>query len=304
ISDKTICILDAWRKFYDVGVGENIEDAHGIDMLVVEPLWFRLRGGLDDLQSPNLEEAVKSYEDHPAKHKIVYCSEFAFIKLPKEFRDRIIEASSVVTTNCDYQRDCFRALGIETIRLCDPVDEEIYYSSKFSEKTLSIIAGGRISSVKNIGKIIRLFEALKDYPIETIYIGDASLWGEQDKRDLRLEREIGQVADVHHHNLSQADLASVLAPISYGVMDTIHDSCSAFNIILCMSGIRCFYGLHGAWQGRPGVGGLDTVQDFVEAINESTLTDEHIGESQKWAIDNYSKQAFLNDWTDLRKQIC
>ena len=308
IADKTLFVLDAWRCFYDVGVGENIEDSFDAEILVVEPLWFRLRGGLTGLlEAPNLEEAVTAYEQHPAKTKVVYCSEFGFIKLPKEFRDRIIEASSVVTTNCDYQENIFRMFDIETERLCDPIDESIFHTE--GPKALSVMAMGKIGPDKNSEKVIEIFRKLGEYDVQRIYIGDASLWGPAGRLGKRLQREMQSVVDVYYPNLAQKPLSDAIAPIACGVMDTFHDSCAASNIIMCMGGVMCFYGLHGTWEGRPGVGGLDTVGDFVAAIHDATdgfkeiPAPAHFQAARDWAVNNYSQQQFLKEWGGIRKNV-
>lgn len=309
ISDKTICVLDAWRRYYDVGVGENIEASFDAEILVVEPLWFRLRGGLADLlKSPDLEEAVTAYENHPAKIKIVYTSEFAFIKLPKHYRDRIIGASSVVTTNCLYQKRFFEMLGVDSIQLCDPVDELVFDNSDIS-KTLSVVAMGKIAPYKNSQKVIEIFNRLGEYPIQRVYIGGSSLWGDTRQEDMKIENEMKAAVDVYHPNLAQRSLAYALAPMACGILDTIHDSCSASNIMMCMNGILCFYGLHGTWEGRPGVGKLNTIQDFVDAIAKKTsnftiLPDCNDAYNARWwALENYSQQAFLEDWVYVREYI-
>ena len=307
IVGKTHYVLDAWRKFYDVGVGENIEESYDTEILVVEPLWFRMRGGLaDEITTPDLEESVMAYEQHPARTKILYCSELAFVKFPEVFRNRIIDASSAVTTNCPFQKKLFHMFGIESVQLCDPIDESIFCND--TPKTLSVCAMGKIASFKNSHKIIDIFERLKEYPsIQTVYIGDATLWGDTPWRDEGLQNRMESVSDVYYPNLPDKLLSQALSPIACGIMDTFHDSCAASNIIMCMKSILCFYGLHGAWTGRPGVGGLDTVDDFVYAISDATegftaVPDvRHGDEGRQWAMENYSKSQFLEDWAEVRK---
>ena len=309
ISDKTICVLDAWKKFYEVGVGEDITESCDCEMLVVEPLWFRLRGGLLGLlKEPDLEEAVEAYENHPAKVKVVYTSEFGFIKIPKFFRDRIIQASSVVTTNCEYQRGLFQMLGIESVHLCDPVDDTVFFNDV--PKTLSVVAMGKISPHKNSPKVIEIFKALGAYPeIQRVYIGGSSLWGNASVSEKRLDKQMMSSVDVYYPNLGLRTLSDTLAPMACGIMDTIHDSCSASFIGKSMNGILIFYGLHGAWEGRPGIGPLDTVQDFVDAIGQATsdfseIPDNSYAETaRKWAMENYSQAAFLDDWSRVRDYV-
>ena len=104
ISDKTAAVLKAWRRFYRVGVSERITDYPAANILVVEPLWFKLRGGLhDELRAPDIEEAVREYEQYDAEFKILYLSEFSFLKIPSVYRQRILDALTVATSNCAFQ---------------------------------------------------------------------------------------------------------------------------------------------------------------------------------------------------------
>ena len=306
ISDKTLAVLKAWRRFYRVGVSERIDHYPDAEILVVEPLWFKLRGGLhDDLQSPDLEEAIAAYESHGAPIKILDLSEFSFLKFPKQYRDRIIEASTVVTSNCPYQKQFYAQFGIETEHLCDPVDDTVLPSVQ-RPRTMSVVAFGRISTVKNSNKTIELFRALNQEPIETVYIGDAALWGDTVGVDKALEWEMQRVADVYYPNITMASLMETLSGIALAVFDSFHDSCSGSNITALMSGLRCFYGLHGCWRGRPGVGELNTVDDFVDALktetdNFTTIPDPHA--DRDWVMQRYGINAFLNDWSNLLKAL-
>ena len=305
IAGKTLAVVEAWERFYEVGVSEKIQDYPDADILVVEPLWFKLRGGLlDQLKAPDFEEAVCQYEEYTADVKVLYLSEFAFSKFPKQYRDRIIEASTVVTSNCEYQKNIFEKIGIDTIRLCDPVQESVFCQPNIP-KTLSVCAIGRISTCKNSQKVVEIFRALKECPIKTVYIGDAGLWGEARWQDKVIEREMRTVADEFHGNLAQVPLSRSIASMGCGVFDSFHDSCSASNIEALMAGVHCFYGLHGCWDDRPGVHGLDTVSEFVTAIEEATngfkrIPDAHHSKlGRTWALENYSQRRFLEDWTGV-----
>lgn len=304
ISDKTLAVLKAWRRFYQVGVSENVHNYPDAKILVVEPLWFKLRGNLrDPLWAPDMEEAVRAYESYDTAFKICYLSEFSFLKFPKRYRDRIIAASTVVTSNCAYQKAYFAQFGIKTSHLCDPVDDT-QLPALALPRTMNVCAVGRISTTKNSQKIADLFQALKAYPIETVYIGDAGLWGDVNALDKSIELQIQQVADRYYPNQTLKTLMQQLNGYACGVFDSFHDSCSASNITALMSGVRCLYGRHGCWRERPGVHGLDTVDDFVEALKSETANFTVIPEgSASWAIKRYGLNAFLEDWSTLLQEI-
>ena len=300
---KTLAVTEAWGGFYDVVVGENVMDYHDADILVIEPLWFRLRGDYSPgMYVPDLDEAVEQYETHPASIKVMYASELSFVKLPLAYRSRIIEASTVVTTNCHFQRGVFEMLGIETVQLTDPVRESVFYSAN-ENRELAVFAMGRISTVKNSLKIAEIFQVLRDKPIKTVYIGSAALWGSPSNKDERIERKIGLAADECYSGLSSLGIGRLLAKMSCGIFDTFHDSASTSNMESMMAGVYCFFGLHETWRGRPGVHDLDTVDDFVGALADATgdftrTPDKiHYKESSLWALENYSQEQFLDDWS-------
>ena len=298
---KTLNALETWRRYYDVAVGQDIFAYQDVDVLVVEPLWFRLRGKFGDLEAPDMEEAVSEYESHPAGKKVLYQSEFTMMKIPKHYRDRIVDASSVVTSNCEYQRQMYEMLGIETVRLCDPQSEDIYHHPDVPKK-LSILAMSRISTQKNSKKVVEVFKALEGYPIERVYAGGASLWGYARKQDKELESEIRKNCDVFHHNLTQIPLGKTLATTGCAMFDVFHDCCASSNLQALMAGCYCFYGLHGLWKERPGVYDLDMPSDYVQAIAKATNDfttppdNKHRVKAETWALQDSSCEQFLRDW--------
>ena len=304
ISDKTLAVLKAWRRFYQVGVGEEIDDSADASILVAEPLWFKLRGGIDnDLWTPDIEEAVAKYETHPARLKILYCSEASLLKIPPSHRERIIAASTVVTSNCSFQKGLFAQFGIETAHLCDPIDDSL--SIPVKAKTMSVVVAGRISTTKNSGNIIDIFNALKSEPIETVYIGDAGLWGNSAPADKALEMEMRQAVDTYYKSQSYMELLNLLSGYSFALFDSFHDSCSALNLVALLLNIQCFYGRHACWKERRGVHGLESVDDFVNALKKHTTDFTGIplsAPTDNWVKTNYGLQGFLDNWSELMRK--
>ena len=72
-----------------------------------------------------------------------------------------------------------------------------------------------------------------------------------------------------------------------------------------MAGVLCLYGLHGAWADRPGIHGLDSIEDFVDALSAATenftrLPDsDYFDEARRFAMENYSSETFLKNWSDI-----
>ena len=149
---------------------------------------------------------------------------------------------------------------------------------------------------------MEIFRALKAHPIQTVYIGGAALWGDARWQDKAIEREMRVVVDEFHGSLAQVPLSRAIASMACGLFDSFHDSCSASNLEALMGGVRCFYGLHGCWEHRPGVHGLNTVQEFVDALAQETdgftrgPDENHAAAARAWALENYSQHRFLDDW--------
>ena len=299
---KTLSAIDVWRGFYDVQASEDINV--GADILVVEPLWFLLRGDGNNLVEPDVEDAIDQYKSHPARIKILYTSELALLKLGRGHLGQIVDASTVVTTNCEFQRKLFDMYDILTMPLCDVTDGSYFDSD--SLKRLSVMGMGRISHEKNSQKVVEIFKRLEG-KIERVYFGSASLWGFSKDNDLPIESELKSHCDTIFSNVPQTTVVRELAGVSLAIFDTFHDCCSTSNLQALASGCLCFYGHHGLWKERPGIHGLETIDDFVEAIEEATdqftcLPDNGLRiKAEEWAINNTSSNCFINEWQDIIK---
>ena len=212
---KTLSAIDAWRRFYHVTVGEQL--CGGAEILVVEPLWFRIRGGVGDLKKPDIDIAIEEYKNYSARIKVLYTSELALLKLDRHHREAIVDASTVVTTNCQFQENLFKAFNIPTMPLCDVTNPKDYYRPT-TEKRLAIAAMGRISGDKNSQKVVEIFKALEN-KIERVYIGGASLWGYFDRQDLHVESQLKSNSDAFFNNVDQYEVAMQMTLIPMGIFD-------------------------------------------------------------------------------------
>lgn len=301
---KTASAVNAWSRFYPVKASQEIEDGH--DILVVEPLWFRLRGGMGRLTTPDIEEAINAYKANDASIKIVYTSETSLMKLNASQRDEIVNHADCVTANCLFQQKQFEMFGITTQYLSDNTPEELYYFPS-ARKTLSVVAMGRISTAKNSQKVADIFKALAGKGIERVYIGSASLWGDAAQEDAMIEKDIMANCDRFHYNIPGIQVGRILSEMACGIFDPFHDCSSTSNSQALMAGILCFYGLHGLWKERPGVHNLDSVSEFVDAIERCTdgfkkppaqPTRKQI---EDWAINDCGNNSFLRQWEGVLK---
>ena len=297
ISTKARRVFQAWHEWYDdVEMLERwweIQDEAAY--LVVDPLSFSF--------AENLEEAVRHYEIHPAKFKILYGSELSILQIPQRYRDRFFEASTLITTCCRFQESIFHAIGAKSLRFCDPVPEDVFYNPGH-QKELSVVVCGSISDCKQSYKVIEIFKALKG-KIKCIYVGGADLWGDTIADADRMESELRQVSDKFYHNVPQPTVAKIFARASCGIFDTAHETCSESNQEFLMAGGRCYYGLHGLWNERPGIHRLDDPMSFVDAIRSETAgftqvpSQEKREASENWALENCSYTTFIAQWKEI-----
>ena len=302
ISTKAQRVFQAWSEWYDVEMVEPWwKDMDPRAYLVVDPLSFRFIP-----EDTELGQVVEAYERHPAPFKVLYGSELAIMCLPFEERTRIFQASTLVTTCCDFQEGLFQALGQRSLRFCDPVPESVFYNP-LHEKELSLVVCGSISDCKQSFKVVDIFKALKG-KLKLIYVGGADLWGQTFSENERIATEIRRLADEFHYNVSQAEVARIFARASCGIFDTAHETCSESNQEFLMSGGRCYYGLHALWEERPGVHGLEDALSFVSAISSETQAFKALpvpryrAESETWALEHCSYAAFMQQWKEVVRQ--
>ena len=178
---KTASAVNAWSRFYPVKASQQIENGHNI--LVVEPLWFRLRGGMGHLSAPNIDRAIEAYKANDAPIKIVYTSETSLIKLNAAQRYEIVKNSDCITANCLFQQKQFEMLGIPTQYLCDNTPEELYYFRLPGKRYLSL----RWAEYREISTHRRLRTYTKHLKVKgsSVFILEAHRYGEANHRKMR-----------------------------------------------------------------------------------------------------------------------
>ena len=124
-----------------------------------------------------------------------------------------------------------------------------------------------------------------------------------------IEKEIMANCDTFHYNVPQIQVGRILSEMAYGIFDPFHDCSSTSNSQACMEGIFNFYGLHGLWKERPGVHNLDSVSDFVDAIEQSSDGFKKIPpqkvrkDIEDWAINDCGNDAFLSQWEGILRNV-
>lgn len=265
----------AASSIYQLHVGSDLSSMRS-EFLLIEPLYFRMEENFD----------LDALRLHRAK-KILYCSEMEVFRWTGGFRKALLEICDVVTYNCDYQASLFTTIGIKNPqRLIDPIPEADFVPS---EKHLKVVAMGRISEIKGSPFIAELFKILSPLPVETAYVGGATLWGDATETELALEAEIKGYADYFFQNIYPTDVPKPLTDATYFVGSSMHDVFSSSHAEALMSGCVSIGGEHPIYAERPGFSGYTDPGAVVETIEQQTRNfknpaDGRMGEEARaWA---------------------
>lgn len=201
----------------------------------------------------------------------------------------------------------FHALGITPIGyLCDAIDPYLFKPAK---KEMSVVAVGGLKHIKNPYLIFEVFEKLKDSGIERIYIGSAEIWSNENRyEDFVLANQIRSCTDIWIPNASYVDTAYYLSTAAIGINDTWHDVSSRTNQEMLMAEVISIGGSHPLFKDRPGIHGLKTADEFVDAIREITddfsqIPSERGQKGRHWALKNVSTDIFLEQFNELIRSV-
>lgn len=292
VSTKVQRVYEILSRYYEVIFTTSLSRYDAGDIIFLDPLAVRM--------TDNPETVVSQYEHHQAKLKILNCTEQSIMEISEDFRARLYRASMVTTSCCDFQENQLLCMGYPTVRLCDPIPPVFYNPT--ATKELGVVALGQISYDKNIPMLIELFNLLQGKGIKTVYIGSASLWGQNSVDNRLLEKQLLKVTNEFYPNVPQYMVARLLGQYSCAVFLADHETYSESNAEALMASVLCFYGLHELWTERPGVHGLDTPLDFLHAIGCKTQDFKkspsyvYGRKSVDWALANCSYETFLKQW--------
>ena len=308
---------NALRQWYDVRLISDVKEIQS-DVCLIEALWFCMahdwqfvtgenedtEGEWKALYSQRLDDL---FDGKSSVRKIVTCCELEIARLPWWARAKFNHYPAGVVMNTPYLWNIVSALGINPIGyLCDAVDPDLFKPAK---KELSVIAVGGLKHIKNPYLIFEVFDKLKDSGMKRVYIGSAQIWSNENRaEDAALASQIHEHADVWIENASYLETAYHLSSAGIGINDTWHDVSSRTNQEMLMSGVISIGGQHPLFEGRPGIHGLETADDFVEAIWEVTNEFSEIPaekglQGRDWALENVSTDAFLAQFNELIRNI-
>lgn len=283
--------------YYDVRFADSLSTSDQSSILLLDPILLAF--------AKNKAELIDLYESHPGLLKVLSCTDQSIIEISQEERERVCSISDIVISSSAFQGTQLANLNIDSLVVTDPVPDIFFAPSK--EPGLRVIAIGQISSIKNSQTVIEIYRILTEKGIRTAYCGGAALWGKASSESLFLERSLRSVTDDFYNNISEFELMRELQKSSIGLFCSYHDTGSESNLEWCATGRWSFYGGHGLWEERPGEHGLNSVEDFCDAILDYSSeglnlpSDRDRRESHNWAVANCSFSAFLEKWQEVVK---
>lgn len=254
-----------------------------------------------------IKEFVEYKASSPRCKFLLWCAEKSIFRWMPADRQQILENVDLLAVTDPYLYQLMRAIDITPNGyLCDCINPDLF---RPAPKALSVISVGALKHIKNIDWIIDIYEMLSDTNIKRIYLGGASLWShESRKEDMALIKRIEKVSDVYIPNASVAQVAHENAHAAITVNNTWHDCSSRANEELLMSGVISIHGAHGLFDKRPGFK-VKTPREAVAKISELTngftqLPDEKLhAASRNWAVKNVSQAVFLTQFENLVRYL-
>ena len=242
-------------------------------ILIIEPLILRLNHSRPDTM--DLETWTQQWVENLSAcraRKILYGSEKEIARWSPNLFSQILENVDVVTANTTYQMDLIWTLSngeCYPYFLCDPIDTELFQPSPV--KKPRVFGAGRIAKFKNTEFLIEVFKAIKAHfggAVETAYFGNASLWGIANSIDNKIADALKNCVDFYRGGISRAILARLFGESLFYISKTTHDVYSSTHVEALASGCISMGGGHPLFQERPGIAGLKTVADYVNAVEQ------------------------------------
>ena len=151
---KTYRTLEALRQVYPKTNGIINSGDITADTVLVEPLRFTLStNGFDEVQPA--DELIAGLKRHSGR-VVLYCSELTLMRMPHQLRKQVLSCCDMVTTNCKFQANVFKYVGIHGEHaLCDPVPDVFLTQGAFFDRKPRLVATGNVSWQKNAPQVIR-----------------------------------------------------------------------------------------------------------------------------------------------------
>ena len=300
---KTEALRAAWSENYLIDVSDDVilDDLEFYDIIMIELLGFRNR---------DFSEKVKNLK----KSKIpvvVYGSDSELLRWTGNELDALAEVVTFFIPNMEWQADYFRDFDLPVSDIVyEPIDCDLFRPAPEKQKT--IVAGGAISLDKQSDFFLELFRELAGIPSEyrTAYIGSAGGWNDYKPISLEIERELKQVTDDFHGQVSPQKVASIMSTAGAAVLNPFYETCNRFDMELMASGVARVCSPHVCYDHRIKAARFDgSVADCIKRLSEltndfSTVPDtSHGTQAQAFAQEHWSYEASLEQLNAVLRGI-
>lgn len=300
---KILSVISVLSKRYKLNLIDSFANQKS-DIVLIEPLTPRLL-------EQDLERWVADLHACSAK-KVLYCSEMEISRWSPNFLKRVLEGVDIVTANTKYQERLIRTLSkgeCHAFHLCDPIDESLFRPAE--DKKLRAFSAGRVSKDKNSHFLVEVFAKIKRVYgglVEVAYFGSANLWGHETPEDLEVQRHLEAVCDVFMGGMRRNEVASTFGESLIFIGKSKHDVYASTHAESLAAGCISVGGGHPLYGERPGISGLKTVDDFVDAIGElldlrASEIKRASQESRDYILQNCGFTAFLGQFERIMGEL-
>ena len=254
-------------------------------VLLIEPLSFhenKQRG------ISNLEDNLESLESSKSL-KILWIEEQEPLRWTGNLLNRVLKTVDAVAVSNKYLKQQLEPM-IDQHKLdilYTPIPENRWATNNPMDRKNEVIAVGQISMRKNIPDIVSLFNELDGGETDTLFLGNAGLWGDVELAfDKKLEREVEEAATRWIPYASRNEISQIEARSKVYVNMSIYDvGCLSF-LEAAMAGCVCLcWDYHPMFDEYVHCVRFDGVEDGAEMV-EKMIVNDALWENKSMGIQN------------------
>lgn len=281
---KTRALKDAWtsKEGHQLLVS-SVVDVQA-DVILIELLGINKKK-----KFPDLIEQLRAF----GGPVLVYGSDSELLRWQGNRIESLSEVVNGWIANCLWQANYFNDFGLPVYGvLREPINCDLFRPGRIREDT--VLAGGNISYAKHSDFFIALFEKLKDS--ETGYIGSAFGWNKKpDPLSLQLQHKMEDVVDTFHGQLPADKVADIMSTAKVFVVNSHYETCNRMAMEAHAAGLEIVAGPHICFDEWPNAHRFETLAECIEIINGLDATESRAMENVKFAKENWSYEASLEE---------
>ena len=262
---KSDAIQESWSSdgLHTVEASASLEDVLAYDVVIVELL------ALNDFEV--LEDRLQVLED--CQTVLIYGSDSELLRWKGKDIHLLREKTFIKwIANCQWQANYFQNFDLPVIGIVrEPVNCDLFRPNVRPKPR--ILAGGNVSYEKNTTFFIELFQKLREMDTgdyETMYVGDANLWGDFSVLGLKLANALEAVTHKYMGAVSQSKVAKYLSEGSVFVVNSFYETCNRMGMEAHAAGLPIVAGPHICFDEWPCAKRFTTLDGCIKKIQEVT----------------------------------